>query len=752
MKLTQLEIDGFRCFREKKVLAFKEGRSLCLLAENGRGKSSIADALEFWSTGDVGWTHRDGVGLGALIHLDRNDAVVEVRVDGVGVGSRNLRGRKAGPLVAGAGPLAVNFQSERLPILPHRTMAGFVNKTANDKRTELLEALGLEELSDFRRGVRSAAQKLKRLQKETIQQLLEAERAWQEELRSEALPTILEQLSRHAQLDSDLKDEADLAGWAPKSSHQQPSGNVLALAQELADADKALREAPLDLWASAVADRAAAEQRSLSVLLEAGQAVVQSSDEDRCPLCLVEQDRDQLLEQVVKRAAELAAITEKFHRAEDQIQQHQLTVNRLIRAVEGYLASGHPNLSEDESDLELSRKDLADHAKALDVARRNRSALPGAPPGIGKKILARLHRDAIAAPADIGPAMLQLSKLKGQLETMTRARALAVETNGKLDAAEAAADIADETVERAVQLALDRINEPLAAYYGLLVGQSVYSDLQLTYTEGRAGGIEFEFKWDGRHHVRPPQKIMSESELNALGLALFLARIKTDAPAWRTMVLDDVIASFDSVHQTRLVRLLNAEFGDWQVLLLTHDRQLSQTVQAEAPAWLLEKVTAWTPQEGPSFGSASMRTRLKERLDAGEPAEELGGLARQAMEEALERPVRKLGLKIRHDPNNVYSADEYRRALVDGLADGGFPRAEDSILNQLRTDGSTSNRACHFRDHEPSVSEQDLRVLLEDLEALDQLFHCDNCEKKVWQVPHKGSSRCQCQCGELSCA
>lgn len=78
------------------------------------------------------------------------------------------------------------------------------------------------------------------------------------------------------------------------------------------------------------------------------------------------------------------------------------------------------------------------------------------------------------------------------------------------------------------------------------------------------------------------------------------------------------------------------------MILLTHDPQLSKLVEAEAPQWRVEKVTAWTPVDGPTFGPSNMQARLRERLDAGEPAEELGGPARQAIEEALERPVRKM--------------------------------------------------------------------------------------------------------------
>jgi hypothetical protein len=751
LKISRIEIEGFRGFGEKRDLVLKDGNSLCLLAENGRGKSSIADALEFWSCGDVGWTHRDGVGLSALVHLDRKVAVVEIKVDGVGVTSRTLSGKNASSLIAA--PAIVNFKSEGLPILRHRTMAGFVEKSANDKRSELLETLGLAGLSEFRRGVRSTAQKLKRLEKEAIQQLLQASKGLDEELAGKSLSAVLRQLSGEADLSSKLADESDLLAWQPELMSPDLGGHSdLSPAERLIESSSVLEDGPPEGWEEAVADRDAAEQRGLSLLLNAGQEVLATSEEERCPLCLVEQNRDELLQQVTARASELAAADQKFELAEAHMQEHELAIKRLQQSIEAYLDGNQKQPSEFEDELEAFRFALDEYASKLQAARVSRTALQAKLPVLETEILDALGREVLSKPAEIGPAILRLSKLKGRVEAAARAKSQALEATGKREAAETAAEIADAHVERAVQQALNRINKPLAAYYAALVGKPVYSELKLTYTEGRAGGIEFAFKWDGRKDVHPPQRVMSESELNALGLALFLARLKTDPPAWRTMVLDDVITSFDDVHQARLVRLLTTEFSDWQIILLTHDQQLSRTVDAETSGWKNEKVVAWTPREGPSFGSGSMRARLKEKLDAGEPAPELGGLARQTMEEALERPLRKLGLKIRHDPQNVYSAEEYRHALVEGLAAGGFPRADDPILKKLKSANSITNRACHFKDHMPGITSADLRLLLDDLDELDRLFQCDSCGKSVWSVPHRGSTRCQCQCGSLSCA
>ena len=314
------------------------------------------------------------------------------------------------------------------------------------------------------------------------------------------------------------------------------------------------------------------------------------------------------------------------------------------------------------------------------------------------------------------------------------------------------AAIGDEAVEGTIKAEIERINATLGAFYSELIGGSPYSNVALDYVATRVGGIEFSLTWDGREEVQTPHRIMSESQLAALGLALFLAHLRINPPQWRTLVLDDVVTSFDEVHRTRLVRLLEREFAAWQVILLTHDAQLARTVSEEAPQWAALKVTSWTPADGPSFKPAAPLKRLTERLAAGEAADELGGLARQALEQALELPVRQLGLKIRHDPKNVYAADEYRRALLDGLNSGSFPKLDAPVLGRLGTSGSVTNRACHFRDQDPSVTTVDLETLVADLDELNTLFDCDECGEKAWKVRDSRSSRAQCTCGDLHCA
>jgi hypothetical protein len=66
------------------------------------------------------------------------------------------------------------------------------------------------------------------------------------------------------------------------------------------------------------------------------------------------------------------------------------------------------------------------------------------------------------------------------------------------------------------------------------------------------------------------------------------------------------------------------------------------------------------------LGSGDPVKRLRQRLDAGESASGLGGLARRALEQGLALPVEKLGYELRYDPHYRHTGYEFLRALRRG--------------------------------------------------------------------------------------
>lgn len=77
--------------------------------------------------------------------------------------------------------------------------------------------------------------------------------------------------------------------------------------------------------------------------------------------------------------------------------------------------------------------------------------------------------------------------------------------------------------------------------------------------------------------IERPGYFLNEARLTAIALALYLAGAERNLPTGtkdntRTLVLDDVLIGLDMSHRIPVLKLLQDEFADWQILLFTHDR------------------------------------------------------------------------------------------------------------------------------------------------------------------------------------
>jgi hypothetical protein len=747
MKIRRLVVEGFRGVPNKAELPLPP-EGACILAENGHGKTTFVDALDILTSGDLKQYHREGYGLDSVVNIDAKSARVSCETSTGERFSRLIEKTGVLPLVIEGGRKATRTMVPPIPILRHRTMTELMNKSPGDKRKELLELVGLSSLMDLRQAMGTAKNTATR-DADEAERSADGERAAVRTLvgKGDVLARA-EELRVASELDTAILTESDLLSLMFAGRPEVRRGSHAAVA-ELARARSAVDLTARHEWNAAIADQQSATEMLLADLLEVAARVLPGWSDSTCPLCNQDTDTTALATRVGERLAAVSAARQRDAELRRRMHSYRAQVSTLIAAVQGLIASPPADGWPDVESLQSLVAQLQGYQAALGDAVEGRGAAPALPTvnlPSDEELSAQVKGDAESSRLG---SLAALAVLQDAAKRLRAAEKVAVARRTVASACSAALELVDEQVKREIEQAIARLGSQAATFYGRLVGDAVYSDVQLRFRAERAGGVEFVVTYAGRHSVSPPQRVLSESQLNGLGMALFLAHLKTDPEEWRTVVLDDVVNSFDANHRLGLAQLLADEFTDWQVVALTHDRTFAEVTRRLVPKWRQLEIVAWTPTGGPVINDGDPRTQLATRLVAGEAASQLGGLARTALEQALSRPLERLGLEMRFDPLARFGAKEYLDALRHGLRSRGSILAASSVFARMDAATYMVNLGAHDRPMYAALTRADLSQLVEDLEDLDRALRCPICGEPPWSASLDGGRRHQCRCSQL---
>ena len=264
-----------------------------------------------------------------------------------------------------------------------------------------------------------------------------------------------------------------------------------------------------------------------------------------------------------------------------------------------------------------------------------------------------------------------------------------------------------------------------------------------------AKGLELAVDFHGSKQ-RPPHGVLSESHLNSLAIALFLAMAQTFNQKLRFLVLDDVINSFDLEHRGELAALLAEKFDDWQLVVLTHDRQFFDHLARRAPSWKRLEITSWNYEHGPrmtSYRSTGILGEAQERLAQGDVSG-AATKARRALEELLQEICEALAATLpfrRGTRNDQREIGELMKGVRRGVKEHakGMLKELEPLLKNLEADvQATLNVEAHASRGRSATAE--VESSLRRLEQLDRIWSCPDCGTRLWYKGTPESSRCKC--------
>ena len=310
------------------------------------------------------------------------------------------------------------------------------------------------------------------------------------------------------------------------------------------------------------------------------------------------------------------------------------------------------------------------------------------------------------------------------------------------------------------QSVIDNISEDIESMWATLHPGEKIDSVRLSLPPSADKAIDVVLKFHGLDQ-ESPRLTLSEGYRNSLGLCIFLAMAKRVIDIERPLFLDDVVVSLDRNHRGMIQDLLEKEFSDRQVIILTHDREWYTELRhqlGDNNRWTFKTLLPYaTPDIGIRWSHTTTtfddaRALIKERPDTA------GSDARKIMDVELSMIAEHLQIRLpylRSDKNDRRMAhDFFARLVADGRKCFQKKSGNEYVVNTDAIDAcakadrlliSWGNRASHTFD----IVKSEATKLIDACEIAIASFRCDSCDRNVWRLDDKQSELVQCQCGNM---
>ncbi len=626
----KLRIEAFRGVNTPVELTINPKRALTVIyGENGSGKTTISDALEFVFHGLPGSLDEKSLDgktkLPALVHAARQSKDLKVSwIEGNSERIAKLSGGKAA--MSGTAP------TTKLRTLRRNLITSLIEETPANRFQRIRNFV---ELPSLEREEQSLTEFIKQ-HKDSLKSQETIIFARGEEL-----------ASLHADVFADAVKKPSVDSWAKEvvGTSDDSTAESIEVIKDIDHHIASLRNdfKSLDLAYSeerGAVNKVAEEEQRLKTLsaqqvnqmagaidlLEEASKFLASQSVDHCPICDTPQTPDDLKEAVSTKLLEL----------------------KEVSAQNACLNAARKMLSQKQSSLEVLQGRYFDHISLLcgahEAAVETRGdAVPILPsfltsPASAKDLTHDWFNDFKKTASELKPlgdwAATDLTKLqknqslKARLKNLLNERTKAKKDHQELSQltskAEAILEVFRSERTRHADSALGAISGDFARLYKAVHPGEKIEKIRLYLHPDRKGSAMLSGELHGKDEASPVA-YLSESHLDTLGLCLFLALEKRSQPEETLLFLDDAIASVDEAHMERLYETIVEEAKHFkQVLITSHYQPLRYKFKwGQLTKQNIEFVELgdWSLDEGICFNKGCesqielLKKRLKERDD-----------------------------------------------------------------------------------------------------------------------------------------
>jgi len=791
-KIKNLEINGLRGVKEKLNLNLNK-KSILIYGDNGTGKSSLTDSFEWFYSNHIAHLSTEeisGRGRDALRNIfisDDEDGYVNLNFD-----DKDLDAKKS---INGSNKIyisnttdyfkeyIVDSTSENL-ILRYRDLVEFIIATKTEKLNKLQEIIGFSKVAKIRTILKRNFGRIKRTIKSSDY----------EGRKSARQETILENLGRNAYSDEQLfdgvndlikplklkivvKSRKDINEVIKEISIKEDSKlsdeinfyvRVKEVVSELKEISNTINTEYNNFYTAFQNLQKEPEKiKSLQLLalLKEGKSVLSKDvvEHDYCPLCLQEKSKVQLIQELNARIDELEQLAEEKNSIDEQAKELKEVIQFKVNSLEVILKD---KSLEDEKFDKLKEKltsfktllnsiitelgkEITEKIKEPQKVTLQERELKGLLESLASQIKKLKESKASSIKFTLYTKLLQTANAYKEYLSLNKEESVLrkQQVTFKL--------LYDDFISRqeeSLNIFLSMFSKDINDYYTTMNPKEKVEDIRLIPLTKKEElvGITIDYKFFDVRKV-PPEAYLSESHINCLGLSFFLASVKAFNKRNKFFVLDDVISSFDRSHRYRFAQLLTEKFGDYQTIVLTHEKEFFELVSSEVKSkgWLLRNFK-WSQDSGTGIekGIVDIKERILKKLD-DRNTDGLGNDIRIYTEKVMKKVAFELEAKVAYRDNTVNEkrmAPELLDAVQSKLKASKELKETANIPKIKGMPMFVGNTTSHDNDFQASI--EDLDAIWEDVKKMIRSFYCKECRKfistKLYE-PVKKKIRCGCE-------
>nr|WP_306430914.1 AAA family ATPase [Rhodococcus sp. 06-418-1B] len=595
--LTSIEVAGFRGIGPRSELTLHPAPGITIVSgRNGSGKSSFAEALEFAVTGkSYRWENKASLWKDAWQNLhDSSECSVRVglTVEGsdptvVGVDwaqdaslNDSTTWTQVGSAKRTPGTDALGWNSAvelHRPLLSYDEIGGLVEDSPSALYDALAKLLGLDEIADAEKRLATALKLAKVPRQQAKDELTALKRIVAESTDERAVKAVGLLKKRTVDVDAvvSLATGSDTGGAPELAGLRAVTALSVPLPEQVDAVVGALRTATADSQVLAGDAFDIAERRA--ALLGSALELHAETGTTQCPVCDTGTLDDEWAESARARVAAEDDTLAQYKRSRRDLEQARRDASALLDELADHAGVDLPSLSAYRTAVSNARAvpagDLADHLSAT---------LPAVV--ASGTALRQEAFEAIEAREDTW------APIASRLASWARMEQAASKTDATVTTLDAAkkwmtAHAADLRNKR-----LEPIAEEARRIWAELRQESNV-DIGAISLEGSSTRRKAVLKGTVDGAPSEALSVMSQGELHALALALFIPRATTPNSPFRFIVLDDPIQAMDPAKIDGFIRVLSTLAETRQVVVFSHDDRLATAIRQMAVDARLVEVT-----------------------------------------------------------------------------------------------------------------------------------------------------------------